>query len=61
MLKEVVKLEDNRELDQDQAWKHEDSRKLRYQSDVLVKNMDTLSVVSTTIFTAKTEHTYLLI
>ena len=46
---------------EDQALKHEDSRELRYQSDVLVKNMDTLSVVSTTIFTAKTEHTYLLI
>ena len=53
-------LEDNRELFQDQALKHEDSRELRYQSDVLVKNMDTLSVVWTTIFTAKTEHTYLL-
>ena len=30
---------------EDQALKHEDSRELRYQSDVLVKNMDTLSVV----------------
>ena len=47
-------------MQEDQALKHEDSRELRYQSDVLVKNMDTLSVVWTTIFTAKTEHTYLL-
>ena len=44
LLKQVEKLEDNRELDQDQAWKHEDSRKLRYQSDVLVKNTETISV-----------------
>ena len=44
MLKKVVMLEDNRELFQDQALKHEDSRKLIYQSDVLVKNMETLSV-----------------
>ena len=29
VLKQVVKLEDNRELVKDQAWKHEDSRKLR--------------------------------
>ena len=60
MLIKVVMLEDNRELLQDQALKHEDSRELIYQSDVLVKNMDTLSVELTTIFTAKTEHTYLL-
>ena len=40
----MIKLEDNRELDLDQAWKHEDSRKLRYQSDVLVKNTETISV-----------------
>ena len=45
MLKQVVMLEENRELVYDQALKHEDSRELRYQSDVLVKNMDTLSVV----------------
>ena len=44
VLKKVVMLEDNRELFQDQALKHEDSRELIYQSDVLVKNMDTLSV-----------------
>ena len=44
MLKKVVMLEDNGELFQDQALKHEDSRELIYQSDVLVKNMDTLSV-----------------
>ena len=43
VLKKVVMLEDNRELFQDQALKHEDSRELIYQSDVLVKNMDTLS------------------
>ena len=44
VLKQVVKLGDNRELVQDQAFKHADSRELRYQSDVLVKNMVTLSV-----------------
>ena len=44
MLKKVVMLDDNRDLFQDQALKHEDSRELIYQSDVLVKNMDTLSV-----------------
>ena len=44
MLKEVVKLEDNRELDQDQALKHENIRELIFQSNVLVKNMETISV-----------------
>ena len=44
MLDQVVKLEDNRELVKDQALKHEDSRDLRYQYDVLVKNMETISV-----------------
>ena len=57
LLDQFVKLEDNRELVQDQALKHEDSRELRYQYD---KNMETISVELTTIFTAKTEHTYLL-
>ena len=38
----VVKLEDNRELVQDQALKHEDSRELKYQSNVFVKNMETI-------------------
>ena len=41
LLKKVVMLEDNRELFQDQALKHEDSRELRYQYD---KNMETISV-----------------
>ena len=44
MLYQVVKLEDNRDLVQDEASKHEDSRELRYQYDVLVKNMETISV-----------------
>ena len=44
MLDQVVKLEDNRELVQYQALKHKDSRELLYQSDVLVKNMETISV-----------------
>ena len=44
LLKKVVMLEDNRELFQDQALKQEDNRELIYQSDVLVKNMDTLSL-----------------
>ena len=44
MLKKVVMLEDNRELFQDQALKHVDSRELIYQSDVLVKNMETISI-----------------
>ena len=44
VLKKVVMLDNNRDLFQDQALKHEDSRELIYQSDVLVKNMDTLSV-----------------
>ena len=43
VLKQVVKLEDNRELVQNQALKHVD-RELIYQSDVLVKNMETISV-----------------
>ena len=60
VLKQIVMLEDNSELVQDQALKHEESRELRYQSDVLVKNMETISVELTTFFTAKTEHTYLL-
>ena len=44
MLYQVVKLEDNRDLVQDEALKHEDSRDPRYQYDVLVKNMETISV-----------------
>ena len=56
LLDQFVKLEDNRELVQDQALKHEDSRELRNQSDVLVKNIETISVELTTIFTSKTEH-----
>ena len=44
MLKQIVMLEDNSELVQDQALKHEGGRELRYRSDVLVKNMETLSV-----------------
>ena len=60
VLKQIVTLEDNSDLVQDQALKHEESRELRYQSDVLVKNMETISVELTTIFTAMTEHTYLL-
>ena len=52
----VVKLEDNRELVQDQALKHEDRSVLKYQSNVLVKNIETISVELTTIFTSKTEH-----
>ena len=44
MLYQVVKLEDNRDLVQDEASKHEDSRDPRYQYDVLVKNMETISV-----------------
>ena len=53
VLDQVVMLEDNSEVFQDQALKHEDSRELIYQSDVLVKNMDTLSLEWTTIFTVK--------
>ena len=56
MLDQFVKLEDNRELVQDQALKHEDSRELRYQYD---KNMETISVDWTTIFTANTDHSLL--
>ena len=44
VLYQVVKLEDNRDLVQDEASKHEDSRDPRYQYDVLVKNMETISV-----------------
>ena len=44
LLKQVEKLEDNRELDQDQALKHEDNRELIFQSNVLVKNMETIRV-----------------
>ena len=39
-----MKVEDNRDLVQDQALKHEESRELRYQYDVLVKKMETISV-----------------
>ena len=42
VIKQVVKLKENRELDQDQALKHEDRRELRYQSNLLVKNMETI-------------------
>ena len=44
LIEQVVKLEDNRELVQDQAMKHEDRSVLKYQSNVLVKNMETISV-----------------
>ena len=44
LIEQVVKLEDNRELVQDQALKHEDRSVLKYQSNVLVKNMETISV-----------------
>ena len=40
LLVQVVTLEDNRKLVQDKALKHEDSQELRYQSDMLVKNMN---------------------
>ena len=60
MLDQVVRVKDNRELVLDQALKHEIRRELWDQSDVLVKNMETISVEWTTIFTAETEHTYLL-
>ena len=43
MLKQVVKLEDNRELVQDQTLKHSDSRELRCKLNKLVKNMETKS------------------
>ena len=42
VIKQVVKLEENMELDQDQALKHEDRRELKYQSNLLVKNMETI-------------------
>ena len=44
MLDQVIMVEDNRELFQDQALKHEDSSDLRYQYDVLIKNMEDISV-----------------
>ena len=44
LIEQVVKLEDNRELVQDQVLKHEDRSVLIYQSDVLVKNMETISI-----------------
>ena len=43
VIKQVVKLEENREFDQEQALKHEDSRELKYQSNLLVKNMETIT------------------
>ena len=61
MLDQVVRVKDNRELVLDQALKHEISRELWDQSDVLVKNMETIRVKWTTIFTAKTEHSCVLI
>ena len=42
VIKQVVKLEENRELDQNQALKHEDRRELKYQYNLLVKNMETI-------------------
>ena len=42
VIKQVVKLKENRELDQDQALKHEDRRELKYQSNLLVKDMETI-------------------
>ena len=42
VIKHVVKLEENRKLDQDQASKHEDRRELKYQSNLLVKDMETI-------------------
>ena len=44
MLKQVVRLEDNRELVQDQTLKHSDSRELICQSNMLGKNMKTIGV-----------------
>ena len=44
MLNQVIKLEDNSKLVQDQAVKHEKRKELRYQYDVLVRNMETLTV-----------------
>ena len=43
VLKQVVKLEDNRELVQGHDIQHENSRELRYQSDLFVKNMETIN------------------
>ena len=44
VLNQVLKLEDNRELVQDQTLKHSDSRELKCISNMLVKNMETISV-----------------
>ena len=44
LLKQVENLEDNRELNQDQAYKHEENKELIFQSNVFVKNMETISV-----------------
>ena len=46
VLKKIVKLEDNRELVQDQDMQHENSRELRYQSDLMVKNMSLLTLTT---------------
>ena len=46
VIKQVIKLEENRELDQDQALKHEDRRELKYQSNLLVKDMETIIRIS---------------
>ena len=44
VLKQVVRLEDNRELVQDQTLKHSDSRELICHSNMLGKNMKAISV-----------------
>ena len=44
MLDQVVRVKDNRELVLDQALKHEYRRELKYKSNELVKNMETISV-----------------
>ena len=61
MLDQVGRVKDKRELVLDQALKHEIIRELWDQSDVLVKNMETISVEWTTIFTAKTKDSCVLI
>ena len=43
LLNQVEKLEDNRDLDQDQALKHQNNRELIFQYNVLVKNMETIN------------------
>ena len=48
VLKQVVELEDNREIVKDQALKHKDNRDQIFQSNMLVKNMETISVEWTT-------------